>query len=790
MDSPKGTGGEQLPRDHQVALRLHMMTIRGTALCFVAAFFSMWLDAAGLVGTDGLFPCQATLAVIRRDYDVSARLLYFPSVFWLFGDSTAVLELTALCGVLLSCWMAAGLPHPAWLRLTLWALFGSFSVCEGTNLWFPWDGFALEAAVLLSLFPAVVRCREHRSHSLRTGQLRQLPRGEVSFAMRWLLFRVMFGFGKKKFLWASLDDALYTKTVGTWGPLPSWLGWWFHLLPNTLHYAGYAAWFCVEMVLSVALLLSAGRCRSIAAGATVALMLGIMPMGHFAWFNLLTIAVALVPLAADGRCTRRPDGVSAAVVAYLVLSAPFIVPSQWGAPGCLAWDSFELDGLPYVPLALSVPLLRLLRITSAWRLTHAYGVFPQQINPNYRQVPLFEVSSDGGATWHSCEYKYQVSRLDRPGPMFLAPLFPRFDYFVYYELNRVQFFADSDFHALPYARASEYRLPDRVGRALLDGNVAITSLFAYVPRPTDGRTLTHVRLRSEVWAPASEGAWWTVESSAVRWPTEVDSPSSGGLGREELEWRFGPSHALSAITWLPEPYEFTPNAYAWLVLSTRMRTLPASADGLRAWIQADSALVDDAWGVFWRTYPPLALASHTSANDLAKLQSAQRRSVLIVLWRITRWAVAHLAPHATPTLHQLPAQPSGRPYDEDTFFNGSASAHAVDILLVQACMSVMGESAFLEFLHADALAFRRHRLRVLSWISQAQGSVSAAAAAFALPSVETYLGQMWVPNIADFVLPLCEMSDHGIPLARLASWCSMRVHLVPETVPDLRVGTR
>ena len=33
----------------------------------------------------------------------------------------------------------------------------------------------------------------------------------------------------------------------------------------------------------------------------------------------------------------------------------------------------------------------------------------------------------------------------------------------YYELNRVHFFADSDFHALPYVRASEYRLPDRYG---------------------------------------------------------------------------------------------------------------------------------------------------------------------------------------------------------------------------------------------------------------------------------------------------------------------------------------
>ena len=97
-------GAEQLSRDQKTALRLHMYTIQGTGLCFMAectlfrrrcrrrhrawetacarnnctgrsirtpnAFFSMWLDAAGLVGTDGLFPCQATLAVIKRDYDL------------------------------------------------------------------------------------------------------------------------------------------------------------------------------------------------------------------------------------------------------------------------------------------------------------------------------------------------------------------------------------------------------------------------------------------------------------------------------------------------------------------------------------------------------------------------------------------------------------------------------------------------------------------------------------------------------------------------------------------------
>ncbi len=44
----------------------------------------------------------------------------------------------------------------------------------------------------------------------------------------------------------------------------------------------------------------------------------------------------------------------------------------------------------YAPLGLSAPLLLFLRVTSAWRLAHAYGVFPHEMNPNLRQIPLFQ----------------------------------------------------------------------------------------------------------------------------------------------------------------------------------------------------------------------------------------------------------------------------------------------------------------------------------------------------------------------------------------------------------------
>jgi hypothetical protein len=53
----------------------------------------------------------------------------------------------------------------------------------------------------------------------------------------------------------------------------------------------------------------------------------------------------------------------------------------------------------------------------------------------------------------------------------------------YYELNRVHFFADSDFHALPYVRASEYRLPDRYART--PPAVGATSVLAHCSADSD-----------------------------------------------------------------------------------------------------------------------------------------------------------------------------------------------------------------------------------------------------------------------------------------------------------------
>jgi hypothetical protein len=49
---------------------------------------------------------------------------------------------------------------------------------------------------------------------------------QVRWAYRWLLFRVLFGFGKLKFVGAGARDSCYVKSFLIGMPIPTRLGWW------------------------------------------------------------------------------------------------------------------------------------------------------------------------------------------------------------------------------------------------------------------------------------------------------------------------------------------------------------------------------------------------------------------------------------------------------------------------------------------------------------------------------------------------------------------------------------
>lgn len=223
---------------------------RGTALCFVVGFATLVKDVEVLIGNEhGLAPAVYDLERMAADFSVLNKWLLFPSLFHVFGvggggGETWVLEAVARVGVVLSMWtlLALGwmidggttnpkngsgvspssseeeidgvvdapgttsfikaeknhsllhqlgkrlrflftwtLLSPRFLFGTLWFFYLSFGIFWGLWLWLPPDNFICEASFALAAFPP---------WESKIGK----------FVCRWLVFRIVFGFGKVHFL--------------------------------------------------------------------------------------------------------------------------------------------------------------------------------------------------------------------------------------------------------------------------------------------------------------------------------------------------------------------------------------------------------------------------------------------------------------------------------------------------------------------------------------------------------------------------------------------------------------
>ena len=105
---------------------------------------------------------------------------------------------------------------------------------------------------------------------------------------------------------------------------------------------------------------------------------------------------------------------------YILLSVVYLIPSQWNSPSMFNQHTFAGEHFDF------------LRIASAWRVVHTYGVFPPKKMPMIKPVGRFEVTVRGSEIPIALDYTYQVSRTtDSAGtyPFMVAPFrFPRFDY--------------------------------------------------------------------------------------------------------------------------------------------------------------------------------------------------------------------------------------------------------------------------------------------------------------------------------------------------------------------------
>ena len=202
-------------------------------LVYLIAFISLHGQVLALAGTRGIAPLSPKLAAIRRDFG-RPGWLYFPTLLWL-RPTDGGLRLATGSGAAAAALAVFGGPLSPLALLVCWSCYLSLDVA--VDLSPPWDSLLLEAGFLALLLPPPLPLPSLAAQAAAPPAL--------AWAYRWLLFRVVLGFGKKKFLGTTRRDRSYLKDFLVNQILPTPLGWRAHHLPAPLFGVGLVALFAV-----------------------------------------------------------------------------------------------------------------------------------------------------------------------------------------------------------------------------------------------------------------------------------------------------------------------------------------------------------------------------------------------------------------------------------------------------------------------------------------------------------------------------------------------------------------
>jgi hypothetical protein len=397
--------------------------LRGVGLVLFISFLSLSGQVVlGAGKTAGIGSVARRMAQIRDDFPSWKRHVYFPTLLWV-SSSDAVLRVLPLIGLAASGVVIYGGPLSTWALALCYVCYLSLDLPMG--LIFPWDCLLFESTVLSLFLPA--------THALPDFTAVAAPAPALTWAYRLLVFRVMFGFGKQKFLGSRPKDTAYLRGFLMYQPLLSPLAWYAHKLPLALLKGGVLFMFIAEIPVPFFAFFP-GIPSLICALMTASLMVGIQLMGNFGYFSLITI-VGCLPLL-DSITPRTlelsqlfaagaPMITNAFVIVHTLSTSAVFLFSSWLGQSWSLWSVwFRL------PRAFQ-PLLTFFRVLHPFRWLHPYGVFPPNNQPGVKISLLPEVSWDG-KTWHELQFKYAPTN-ERSQAYFVAPHHPRGDQAIIYD---------------------------------------------------------------------------------------------------------------------------------------------------------------------------------------------------------------------------------------------------------------------------------------------------------------------------------------------------------------------
>src|SRR5690348_16618049 len=261
--------------------------LRALGVIFFSAFYSLYCQATGLIGPNGILPADAYLNTIKNSVAGIAEIWYAPSVFWL-GSSDRALLLFCWIGMIASLLLVFNF-WPRMMNLVCFVCFLSFIGVLQEFSSYQSDGMLLEASFICFFYaPSGLRPR--------WGELSP-PSRAAHFLLLWEWFRIYFESGSVKLLggdpeWRHLT-AMYEYYQN--GPLPTWIGYYVQHAPHWFHWLTAMATLVMELGIVLMLFLPR-RFRIICFFIVTAWEIGVILTANYAFLNYIVLALGFLLL--------------------------------------------------------------------------------------------------------------------------------------------------------------------------------------------------------------------------------------------------------------------------------------------------------------------------------------------------------------------------------------------------------------------------------------------------------------------------------------------------------------
>jgi len=403
---------------------------------FLRLFGVVWLFNMGslviqvtrLFTADGLIPVSEYAARIHQNYlSFFDRLLACPSIFCFYHPDWFIITL-AWVGLLLAIALIAGW-HSRICLVLLFLIYHAF-VSAGQELYsFQWDSLMLEATFLAIWLPGSGRF--FRDFKVGANPV-------ISWLFLWLLFRLYVESGVAKLFWgpeswSTLEGmSHYYETA----PIPTWVGYYAHFLPEGWHRFETGATLILEILLPC-LFFGSTWMRRTAFVLFTGLQLNILLTANYGVFNYTSLVVQLFLLKdADLRWAASriplldeivdlPERMKLKPKRHLLVVAVIVV----------AFSLIEFTLFAGGRGVHKTMLADIHRYTGITRIASRYHLFGP-IDPIRYELVI--EGSVHGRQWKAYPFPYKIVALTQR-PQFVAPYHPRVDFRLWFERYPVRF---------------------------------------------------------------------------------------------------------------------------------------------------------------------------------------------------------------------------------------------------------------------------------------------------------------------------------------------------------------